>query len=146
MISLERIVRPYQAPPGVAFGRIVSRTVAPSTDLATITWGDTGNLPTPVQEDVPNDGGGFNVEVCDTDYKETDRTVQPIRITNPTDENQFVVIDRVKSMSFKVTEKVKNAGAVRSETTSFPDTGFGGSLESVPKGDNCKSTFNLSGT
>lgn len=146
MISLESIVRPYQRPVGVAFGRIISRTVAPSTDIATVTWGDVGTLPTPVQEDVPNEGGGFNVEVCDSDYNETDRTVQPIKITNPGDSSQFVVVDRVKSMSFRVTEKVKNAGAVRSETTSFPDTGFGGSLESVPKGDNCKSTFNLAGS
>lgn len=146
MISLEKIVRPYQRPTALAFGRIISRTVAPSSDVATIAWGDVGTLPTPTQEDVPDDAVGFNVEVCDTDYEETERTVQPIRITNPDNPSQYVVVDRVKSMSFRLNEKQKLAGAIRSETTSFADTGFGGSLESVPLGQNCKSTFNLAGT
>lgn len=146
MIALERIVRPYQRPTGVNFGRIVSRTVAPSTDTAHATWGDVGTLPTPTQEDVPDPGAGFTVEVCDTDYVEQSRVVQPIRVTNPGDDTQFVVVDRVKSMAFQVSEKGKLAGAVRSETTAFGDLGFGGALDSVSKTDNCKSTFNLAGT
>lgn len=147
MISLERIVRPYQRPNALALGRLISRTVAPSTDVATISWGDVGTLPTPTQEDVPDDSVGFNVEVCDSDYSEASRVVQPVKVTNPGDDSQFVVVDRVKSMSFRVTEKSKNAGSIRSETTSFADTGFGDSvLQDVPKDDNCKSTFNLAGT
>lgn len=147
MISLERIVRPYQRPTGVSFGRIVSRTVAPSTDVATLTWGDTGTLPTPTQEDVPNDNVDFTVEVCDTDFVETSREVQPIKVTNPSDANQFVVVDRIKSMSFRVNEKGKIAGVIRTETTAYADTGFGDSnFGDVPKGQNCKSTFNLAGT
>lgn len=147
MISLERVVRPYQKPTALAFGRVISRTVAPSADVAMIMWGDVGTLPTPTQEDVPDDGAGFNVETCDVDYVEQSRETQPIRITNPGDSSQYVVVDRIKSMSFRMNDKGKIAGVVRTETTAFPDTDFGGALESVPVGsNNCKSNFNLAGT
>jgi hypothetical protein len=145
-IALERLVRPYQKPTALAFGRVISRTVAPSADTATILWGDVGTLPTPTQEDVPDDSVGFTVEVCDTDYTETSRIVQPVKVKNPDDDSQFVIVDRIQSMSFRSQEKAKLAGAIRSETTTFGDTGFGGSLESVPLTQNCKSSFNLAGT
>lgn len=145
MIPLENIVRPYQRPIVLNAGRVISRAVAPSADTAVMTWGALGTLPTAVQEDDPNPQNGFNVELCDTDYHETKRTVEQTRISNPSDGEQFVMIDRIRSMSFRVTERAKVAGAIRSETTVFDDTGFGGSLESIKKSDNCKSNFVLAG-
>lgn len=147
MISLERIVRPYQRPAALTYGRFVSRPVAPSTDIAVLTWGNVGTLPTPVQEDVPAEGVDFTVEVCDTGYQETSREVQPIKVTQPDKPENYFVIERIKSMSFRVNEKAKNAGVIRTASTSFPDIGFGESaFGAVQKADNCKSTFNLSGT
>lgn len=142
MISLERIVRPYQRPAALTYGRIVSRPVAPSTDEAVLMWGDVGKLPDPVQEDVPAANVDFHIELCDTGYDETQRTVQPIKLTQPDKPENFVVVDRIQSMSFRVNEKSKTVGSIRTETTTFADTGLGSTSAPV-KGQKCESLFKL---
>lgn len=95
-MSLERVVRPFQA--GDVF---TARSIIPgippdgiqlSTDEPLLVWGG----PNPGKyTDVPSDLQliGFKVDMTEDSSK---RVTETVRVENPTDPEQYVVIDRIK--------------------------------------------------
>jgi hypothetical protein len=100
--ALETIVRPFETPLVITQGRVVvSRLKVPITPAET-RWGAVGTLPTATE--VPK-GGGFTVKDCNTNFAESARVGTDVRVENPHDKTQFVVVRRIDSITFKKPDK-----------------------------------------
>jgi hypothetical protein len=101
--ALETIVRPFQTPVVINQGRVVvSRLKVPVTP-AELRWGTVGTLPTAVE--APPGTENFNVQDCNSGFSETTRGTTDVRVENPNDKNQFVMVRRINNIAFKKSDK-----------------------------------------
>jgi hypothetical protein len=102
---LEQVVRPVQAPATLRFGSIPVDDTKQAPEAATIRWGQVGDLPTAQEETTAEDGTEFKVIDCDDKFAEKQRTVSKIRVENPDDPDQYVMVERVDRISFRHFER-----------------------------------------
>jgi hypothetical protein len=144
---LEQIVRPLERPQALATRRIIADNIQVAVTPAQLRWGAAGGLPSPTEETLQDGTLSFNLETCDDNFSEQNRSVDTVDVQNTADPSQSVQVERIKSISFnkKATPLV---GVIRTQTTSYAtDDPFAGTpFGSVPKADHCKSTFNLKNT
>lgn len=98
---LEYIVRPFQsAPPQNT--TLIPATRGSSSAKASLAWGDVGTLPTPATlSTVVKDGTNTQTK---KKLVETTRQSSTIKITNPNDPTQFVMVQRPSEISFTETD------------------------------------------
>lgn len=101
---LEELIRPFETRRIMPTTRIVSSSLKQDTQTATLTWGAAGTLPVAVA-DLPVGQGGVKVYQGDTLNQELSRVTEPVRIENPDDPTQYVMVDRVRSIRFATTPK-----------------------------------------
>src|SRR5580765_6353879 len=101
-MDLESLVRPSQSPVTLGTRRITPVRTQVATDTAGGTWGVAGNLPVAVEVPPEADPLVFNFEVKKSkEHQEVSRETEKIRVQNPNDPDQYVVIERLKSVRFK---------------------------------------------
>jgi hypothetical protein len=99
---LEGIIRPFQTPAGsprIPIGVVVTKVPDPTI----IDWGDPGSLPSPISDVV-------SVTLEKDEMKETQRKERKIRIENPDDPSQYVMVKRPEQMSFDKKHKPSTGG------------------------------------
>ena len=93
------------------FDRLKAFRAIPGEDKeATIRWGKAGFEQVPPGDD-PNDNFSINLEEDDPPpappdqktlvFNEIDRKVTPVRVENPDDPEQFVMVERIDNITFK---------------------------------------------
>lgn len=144
----EQLVRPYQSPGAIVSRGVVSKHTKKSRSKARVVWGDVGTLPVADREDVATDPSGysFKLETCDDNYKEAKRQTNSVRVENPNDSSQYVIVDRIELISFAHQTDSKILSAFSTETTAFadisiPDDPVWGDIKAS---DRCKATYKLS--
>lgn len=145
---LEQLVRPFQTPISIATIRVVAKDLSTPKSDAIIQWGQAGTLPSPTEETkTPTGGISWKVDECSANLNEHSRKTDNVRVENPDDPSQYVVVQRINSISFDK-KGSKIVGAIRTETTVFAaDDPFAGTpFGDVPKADNCQDTYNLNNT
>lgn len=146
---LEQLVRPFQSPFAVAQRRITVISVETSSlPDARLTWGTVGTLPAGAIEDDDKNllVDGFKLETCDNTLAETSRRTKQIRVENPDDPSQFVIIQVPTSVSFTNGERKSIVGAIASETTAFSDISIKGSTtgwDTVTRRNDCRTEMDL---
>jgi hypothetical protein len=142
---LEAIVRPWQNPGALATQRIVSSNRQVSAGVAELIWGQAGGMPTPVAEEVQTGGGIKTLACCKDVNTEQDRQTEKVKVTNPNDPTQFVIVERVTQIAFGLDrtnvcfgESSETARALAEFDASF-DTGTTG----TEKPGQCKASFTL---
>lgn len=117
---LEQVVRPFQTPGAIVSRQVSSKRIKKQREIARLLWGDTGSLPQPHK--VPDDtSGGYNFKLkddCADTYSEGKRNTSKIRVENPDDSSQYVMVERIDSMSFQKKPTNKST-ATGTETTDF---------------------------
>lgn len=94
MAGLEGIVRPFQQPDRLLRRRVIAATEKVDVQPATLTWGAVGRLP------VPQVGVSFALKK-DAEHDEVGRQTQKVRVENPDDPSQYIIVERTKSISFR---------------------------------------------
>jgi hypothetical protein len=94
----EYLVRPYQSPRSQGSVVIPSTPSAP-TEKAVLTWGASATLP------VQAKGISFNTACCKEKSDEQSRETDIIRIENPNDSSQYMVVERAKKLLLNKEEK-----------------------------------------
>jgi len=144
---LEQIVRPFQQSGAIASRGVVSTRARLQREKARLVWGSAGNMPTADKEEDGTDPSGYNfkLEACDDTYKEKSRDTEKIRVENPDDNSQYVMVDRIKLISFAHQSDSKILSSFSTETTAFADSTISDSpaYGTVGKNDKCKATYSL---
>jgi len=96
-MTLERIVRPFQTNDVFNARRLpISQAVSGETPPEIqMTW--QGAADGTYTEEAPP--GALSIEV--TEWRETDRKTEKVRVENPDDKEQFVQVERIKRMTFQ---------------------------------------------
>jgi hypothetical protein len=94
----EYLVRPYQSPRSQGSVVIPSTPSAP-TEKAVLTWGASATLP------ITAKGISFNTACCKEQSDEQSRLTDIIRIENPDDSSQYIVVARAKQLLLNKEEK-----------------------------------------
>jgi len=111
-------LRAFETPRVAPKTRIVGKPLKHPLQIATLTWGAAGTLPSAVE--IPIVGGaGFKIDPTAMNT-ELWRITEPVRIENPDDPTQYVIIDRVTSLAFKNPKGIA-AGPTKATTTSTKD-------------------------
>lgn len=106
-MALESVVRPFQTRNNLSTKRIATKTTDPKSKSsgtacsAALCWGDVGTKPTPQPD-------GLSVETNDCNEANSElagRKYNDIRIENPDDSSQFVMVRRPSTIYFKHTER-----------------------------------------
>lgn len=119
-VSLEQITRPFAVVESEPFNRVLPG-VDPDYDPpeALITWGASSQfiIPPITSPTLPDDGDGRGIDVTLPDddgsgppvvtWNEIARTTSDLRVENPEDPEQYVVIRRIDSMTFDVSTGVQ---------------------------------------
>ena len=101
-MSLERIVRPFQST--TAFEQSRKQPAIPRVDVAVLVWGSAGGFSSILTFNVAQ----FTLQPGQT-HVETRRTTENERVENPNDSSQFVIVEKVKQISFRnLTEPFEN--------------------------------------
>ncbi len=100
MSYMEQLVRPFVAVPTIATRRIVAKNKAVTKGTAIIRWGSAGAMPTATQRTVDSSGVNFSIECCKDTYSEHERNTDLVRVENPDDPTQFVMVRRIKDITF----------------------------------------------
>jgi hypothetical protein len=148
MSSMEQIVRPFQSPFPLATRRIVVRDRGVVREDAIIQWGQAGSVPAATEE-TPEAGGGFKVEACCKDVNtETKRETEQVRVENPKDPSQFVIIERIKKIAFGLDRSNVCLGESSATARAFAefDANFDSGVTGPSKPQKCEASFELSNT
>lgn len=94
MSRLEGIIRPFQQPDRLTRRRIVATNTKLDVNPVSLTWGEAGNLP------VPQTTVNFTVKK-EKDHIEISRETELVRIENPDDPSQYVMVERPKNITFR---------------------------------------------
>jgi hypothetical protein len=140
----EELVRPFQRPVVISLGNRIPVTIVKVTGgVSEIRWGDVGALPQP-------QSAGVNFGLCNETMTETSRETDTIRIENPDDSSQFIMVKRAKSMKFdKTNQKAPvlnsdfNIGVEAALSDFSSDLGAFGT-QSGSSTDHCQVTVTLS--
>lgn len=108
MSGLEGIVRPFQQPDRLTRRRIVATNTKLDVNPVSLTWGEAGTLPE------PQVGVGFSLKK-EKQHVAIEVNYKPVRVENPDDPSQYVMVNRPTSIRFK--EKAAPTLA------SYPNTG-----------------------
>lgn len=101
-MDLETLVRPFETKSPLATKRITPVRAEVPTETAGGRWGKAGNLPVPVEVPPGEDPLTIGFEVKKSkEHDLVSRETEKVRVQNPDDPNQYVVIERLKSASFK---------------------------------------------
>lgn len=94
MSGLEGIVRPFQQPDRLTRKRIVATNTKLDINPVSLTWGEAGNLPE------PQVGVNFTLKK-EKQHVAIEVISKPVRIENPDDPTQYVMVSRPTSIKFK---------------------------------------------
>lgn len=147
MQTIEQIIRPFQSPATLPKRRIVSTNTKISVGVAEIEWGQAGELPAPEKREFDDEGGiAFTVLKCDDQFGEKERKFNVVRIENPVDPAQFVMVERINQIKFDKKNEPNNMTMYNNSTTSFvtlPALDNTLYWKSNHEQQKCQSTFNL---
>ncbi len=111
-------LRPFETPLVAPTTRIVGKPLKHPLEIATMTWGGAGTLPSAIQ--IPIIGGGYKIDPTSMN-NELWRITEPVRIENPDDPTQYVIVNRITAVAFKNPKGVVAAGPADATTTSTVD-------------------------
>lgn len=126
-MTIEQIVRPFQSPTPLNTRRVIPSSTKEAPQTATIIWGKPGTMPVAVESaaDQPVPMPGVNVKT----KKVTDRNVEKsretetIRIENPNDPSQYVIVERVKKITFdKISPPTLQGASSAGGVTAYPSS------------------------
>lgn len=101
-MSLEALVRPFQAPQSTATRRIVPVRTQVPPETAGVKWGVAGDLPVAVEVPVGEDPLAFSFEVTKrAAHNAIKMETERVRVENPDDPNQYLITERIKRVTFK---------------------------------------------
>lgn len=94
-MMFENAVRPFQLFQALRLSRLVPApaTSAPPPGSAFIAWGAAGTMPTPQSTQ-------YQLDHCKNEHDEIKRQSDTIRIENPDDPEQYIMVDRADQMIF----------------------------------------------
>jgi hypothetical protein len=140
----EELVRPFERPSVISTGKRIPVTIVKVTrGVVEARWGDVGTLPKP-----QSDGIAFGL--CNEQMTETDRQTETVRIENPDDSSQFIMVKRAKQLKFDKT--TNQAPVLNSDFNIGTEAGLSDFSTAgdgfVPQGgggstDHCQLTVNL---
>lgn len=132
---IETLVRPFQTPLVLGTQSVDVLSTKLANQTAILIWGVAGTIP-PATED--GDYAGFKLPHCDTRLNETKRVVEEVRVQNPDDPTQFVMVERIKSITMSESPAGPDASWV--DVDGFVhDPSFGSNPVTSP----CEHVFNL---
>jgi hypothetical protein len=107
-MSIESIVRPFSTPLVIATQRIEVLTTQVPPEVAIITWGAGGTVAQPSADQVtkrPDGGINFQVNDGSGNKKLTEfvRKSTPVRVQNPDDPSQYIMVNVPTQVGFQVT-------------------------------------------
>lgn len=147
MQSLEQIIRPFQSRDILSNRRIVSKSTKIPTQEVIVEWGTAGEMPAATEIEKDEEGGiNFQVVDCDDKYDEKDRKFNTIRIENPDDPSQYVMVERINQITFNKKSESQNMTMYNNSTTTFvPVPNFDNNTYFSNDDDNkqCNSAFIL---
>lgn len=92
-VQLEKVIRPFQSEQAFQAARVVEPTIEVAP--ATTEWGSAGGT------EFETRSAFVNFVTNKSNYKEQFRVTDQVRVENPDDPTQFVVVDRIKQIAFK---------------------------------------------
>lgn len=101
-MDLETLVRPFTTPNPLGTRRITTVRTKVPTETSGGTWGVAGNLPVAVE--VPPGEDPLSIGIATqkkTNHIEISRETEKVRVENPEDPNQYVIVERIKNIGFK---------------------------------------------
>jgi len=128
---MEQIVRPFQLFDPKATVRVNVIQDQVNVQPAHICWGTVGNLPTAVQQADNFNGINIRTVECDDQSVENTRQTENVRVENPNDSSQYVIVQRIRQIKLnKAHKKDYNASFLGGTldiqfTDFFAGTGFG---------------------
>jgi hypothetical protein len=131
---LEQFIRPFQSLPVAPTARLYSVAKAQPPQTSTLTWGAAGTLPVALLQIVAG-GGGFKIDQKSMNTEEW-RITEPVRIENPDNSSDFVMVDPIKQIGF--TKPTSDQ-----LTTSTVDKTTGATTTSTSGGGPVKSDYTL---
>jgi hypothetical protein len=139
---LEDLVRPFTASQPLGTRRVISTSIKLPSQNAHLQWGNTGALPTPVETpaEQPAVGINFKVKKEDQTLKEKGREIEKVKVQQEGNPDNFVVIERIKSITFGNTKKeqtVLTPSTAQTKTTGVtkPPVDGGGDIPVTVQGD-----------
>lgn len=147
MQTLEQIIRPFQSPTTLPKRRLISTNTKIDDQTAEVEWGNAGDLPAPEKREEDFSGIGFEVVKCDDNYNEKERKFNTVRIENPEDPTQYVMVERMNQIAFnKKNEPGNQMQMYNNSTTSFvtlPSLDNTTYWKSNHGDQKCKATYNF---
>lgn len=148
MQNLEQIIRPFQNPDVLSRRRIVSKSTKIPTDDVTIEWGRSGDAPAASEVTHDEDTGGISFEVvhCDDKFDEKNRKFKTVRIEQPDNPDNYIMVDRIHQITFNKKSEANNMTMYNNSTTSFvamPLYDNNNYFANDPAGNKCNSSFDL---
>jgi hypothetical protein len=110
--SIEKLVRPFQAPDLFSRAKIPVVSENKLADPIVIVWGDVGEMPSPQSDFI-----GWTIEHKET-LNEMDRKSDTIRIENPEDPSNYVMVKRAKEVNVAHKYPVQAPGPAKVTTIS----------------------------
>ncbi len=137
---MEQIVRPFQSSSPASTQRIAVSTQKVAVKPAHLCWGAVGTLPKAIEQADTFNGINFRLEECSERLGERNRQTENVRVENPQDSNQFVIVQRIRSMEFDKTSKAQFGSAVQTNTLNlqFPDLWAGTAFSSNSEHLSCR--------
>ena len=117
---LEQLVRPFVSRQVAPTTRIISSSKKQPVQISTLTWGAAGALPVAVLE-IEEGGFGFTIDLKSMNTEQW-RITEPVRIENPDNSSDFVMVDRIKSIGFKKPTSDKSSTSTVDKTTGATTT------------------------
>lgn len=148
MQNLEQIVRPFQNPDVLSKRRIISNSTKEDAEEVVIEWGSPGDAPSASEIEHDAETGDFAFEVvhCDDKYDEKNRKFKTIRIEQPDNPENYIMVDRIHQITFNKKSEAENMTMYNNSTTSFvpmPMYDNNNWFANDDKNDKCNSSFDL---
>lgn len=140
---LEELARPWSSPSPLNQTVVVSQTQRVPMQRARVNWGTVGTLP------AASTGGGFKVLDCDDKYKQTSGKLgKAVRIENPDDSSQYVMVAPFETVSFSHQAKDEITISYQKTQKLYGPITLSGSTASyvnviAPKDTTCKTEYDL---
>lgn len=123
---LEQLVRPFQRP-DLGGQKILVPSIGKRAEIVVVEFGKLGKTG-------PSGADGLKIKIGkDTDevYKETHRTTRQVKVVNPKDKNQFVVIDEAKEITLKKKKAKDDQPKKKDKERNIAYSPGGGSEETI---------------
>jgi len=117
------VLRSFESPRVAPTTRIVASSTKVVAQTSTLTWGAAGVLPIAVA-DIKAGSASIKVDAASVN-KEAYRTTESVRIENPDNSSDFVMVDRIKTIGFKKTKAETIQSSTVDKTTGVTTTTSG---------------------